>query len=272
MAKWLLMILNKGVAENGKKMLSENALERIFQPELAIDDYRNKLFNNRPSLNKRSSYSLGYWNGYKRGIEFSQHNGLLPGFHSTHTLIRSMKSGFFWFSNHGKQSLERTVIENVINDYLMGHEQSISLEEACSLESRSGERIEDSENFLFPLPSYQYKLSSKNITISKYVGTYENWAFGTIRIKKPDGAVFSLLLEYGNLGRYGLIKTSDEIFTGIAMPGPGYFFSGQQFQFSNEINGKMMKLEAKSFERTKPPIFERNIGSEPPINYEKCID
>lgn len=99
MAKWLKTILNDGMTSEGKQVIRKEFIDRTFKPEISFDDLIVSALGNRLELARGTSYSLGYFNGYARGVGFDEHGGDLPRFHSIHTLIRSVKFGFFFSTN-----------------------------------------------------------------------------------------------------------------------------------------------------------------------------
>ncbi|CAD5126406.1 unnamed protein product [Dimorphilus gyrociliatus] len=269
------MIVNKGVALNSKRILSEEAIEHVFANEISFNDFIPELLGNKPELGNRTSYGLGYWNGYQSGVEFHQHGGDSTGFHSTHILIRSIKSGFSFSTNYGQQSLERAILESSIHDILKGRDSSISLVKACN----SALHENHNSDTTFPnkrnIPKYSELLKKQrfnNENITKYTGKYDNWVYGFISIKSTGAAIFRLSLDYGNMGQFNLLPSEKNMYIGICKPGPSALIPDMIFHFGDEQNGKMNKLVAFSFEISDPPIFERALGPEPPVNHEKCID
>ncbi|CAD5126695.1 DgyrCDS14763 [Dimorphilus gyrociliatus] len=275
MGKWLAMILNRGVALNGKRILTEEAIERVFANEISFNDFIPELLGNKPELGKRTSYGLGFWNGYQSGVEFHQHGGDLTGFHSTHILIRSIKSGFSFSTNHGQQSLERAILENSIHDILMGRDPSISLDEACNSALYENHNSDTTFPNIQNIPKYSELIKIQrfnNNNITKYTGKYDNWAYGSISVKSTGAAIFRLSLDYGNMGRFNLLPTENDTYIGISKPGPSAIIPNMIFHFEDEQHGRMNKLVALSFEILDPPIFERSLGPEPPVYHEKCSD
>ncbi|CAD5126930.1 DgyrCDS14944 [Dimorphilus gyrociliatus] len=255
MAKWLAMILNKGIASNGRRILPKEAIECVFTSEILFDDVVTNLLGNKPQLGQRTSYGLGNWKGHQSGIEYIQHGGDLFGFHSTHALIRSLKSGFFFSKNHGKQLLEQSILENSINNILL---TTISLQEACDFPF-----LENANS------NTSFTKNKQNIPI---YSEYENWAYGSISIKTIESALIQLSLNYRNAGRFNLLSFDNEMYIGIPRPRSGPPMPEMLFHFEEEENGKMNNLIAKTFEITDPPIFQRSLGPEPPVDNEKCID
>lgn len=274
MAKWLITILNDGKTFEGKRIMPKESIDRVFTPEIAYIDTVPESLGNSHDLNRRTSYGLGYYTGYSRGIEFKHHSGSLSGYYSTHTLIRSIKSGFFFSTNHATPGLIRPILENAINNILINKEPPISVEEARTLkpsETIDQPNIFTGKNIYVPNISQlmSRKISSK--VAEKFAGRYENWAYGLLRIKATDGVLVQLTAEYGNIGRFSLYPISNNVFIGISQPGASIIGRTEQFTFSNEENGKMKKVQVM-FEPMNPPVFERSLGPEPPVDHENCED
>jgi CubicO group peptidase (beta-lactamase class C family) len=89
LGKYLIMLLNDGVAENGKRVVSAENLSYLWQPQVAIDS--------------QVSYGLGWYVEDYHGLTVIHHCGGSAGFSSELVVIPGLDIGFALLTNQMDQ-------------------------------------------------------------------------------------------------------------------------------------------------------------------------
>jgi len=89
LGKYLIMLLNDGVAENGQRVVSAENLSYLWQPQIA--------------MNSQISYGLGWYVEDYHGLTVIHHEGSSAGFASELVVIPELNIGFALLTNQMDQ-------------------------------------------------------------------------------------------------------------------------------------------------------------------------
>src|SRR5664279_953418 len=114
MCKWIIMQMNNGTYDNGKKLLSEEVHEEMWTPQTIVPVRGETPYNTH-----FASYGLGWGLSDVHGYKQCTHTGGLAGIVTQVTLIPEMKLGIIVFTNQ-QSGAAFTAITNTIKDSYFG--------------------------------------------------------------------------------------------------------------------------------------------------------
>ena len=173
LAKYLIMLLNDGVAPNGQRVISSANLSYIWTPQIAI--------------NNQDSYGLGWEVDNYHGVTVVQHSGGTAGFASELVIIPYLKIGFAMLLNRVDliQPVGRMVTYRLL-EMLTGSEQVYDRE----MRDRARELKKQLPALLL--------ITRKTVNPDKlapFLGSYHNDALGDIKLVLRDD--HTLWIDFG---------------------------------------------------------------------------
>ena len=114
MCKWIIMQMNNGKYDDGKKLFSEDVHEDMWTPQTIIPVRGETPYNTH-----FASYGLGWFLSDVHGYKQCTHTGGLAGIVTQVTLIPELKLGIIVFTNQ-QSGAAFTAITNTIKDSYFG--------------------------------------------------------------------------------------------------------------------------------------------------------
>ncbi|XP_052101404.1 uncharacterized protein LOC127735305 [Mytilus californianus] len=266
MAKWMMFHLSHGKNQDGRRVMSEDALEDTHRPEnvlarSSLSKYYTK--PNVPETFSQTGYALGWRTGHYRGYNILTHTGSSWGYKNMITLFPDMDVGIYTaMTGDDDDFLFRYSLHQYLADTYLGITPWLNSTLICS----------------FPDPWLPVKPKRNKPTIKKnlmpkrklddYLGIYANDAYGKIDVFILDEVnnTNKLIAEYGytDLILYPKSSKDDFFFETDGIAAMLINFGTIQFKSSNGIIDKM---RIPSFEPKDPPIFKRidKPVSNPPV-------
>jgi CubicO group peptidase (beta-lactamase class C family) len=173
LAKYLLMLLNGGVAANGRRVISQENLAYLWQPQVAID--------------ANFSYGLGWDIEDYHGLTVIHHPGGTAGFASELVVIPDLNIGFALLSN--RMDLTRPLGRMATYRLL---EMLTGSEQVYDREVRKTAR--DMDRQLIGLKLVTRKTVDPD-KIAPFLGTYEHDKLGEVKLVLHDD--HTLWVDFG---------------------------------------------------------------------------
>ncbi len=182
MSKWLIVQLNRGQIEGGRRLFSERQSREMWSAQtiLPVSDLPPHLAALRANF---AAYGLGWGLTEYRGLKTVSHTGGLPGYVSRVTLVPDLNLGIVVLTNQQSggafQSLTYRILDYYLNapstDWIAAFKKSeeMALSSAAEVEKRiAASRATDSK------PS---------LPLSKYAGRYTDAWYGDVAISMESG-------------------------------------------------------------------------------------
>lgn len=210
---WTMLLNNKGVY-NGKRIISESSLRRIFDPHTVM----NLSENMRQHGISFNLYAMGWRVHDYNGRKIVDHDGGMPGYISNVTLVPSEKAAFIILNNSNdsfvNEALKGDLLDFIAkgNDYDYISEMSSILSkskvaEKTAMEEREKSRVSGTK------PSHEP---------AAYAGIYRDQSYGDAEVKLegntmrltmiPSGKVFTGTMEHWHYDTFKVVF-KDEFLT-----------------------------------------------------------
>jgi CubicO group peptidase (beta-lactamase class C family) len=212
LANWLRFQLGDGVF-NGKRLVSAANLAETHTSQIPIRADHNAVERDRAETtgSTQMSYGLGWRILEYRGRPLLEHGGAVDGFRARILLLPKERLGVVLLLNL-EQTEAATAIGNVILDHLLklpakdwhAHYHKVVQQEAEEKQAAT-KRFLDSRK-----PG-----TKPSLPLGDYVGTYEDPAFGSVRIGKEDAALvlswssYKATLKHFHLDTFTLEQEQD---------------------------------------------------------------
>ncbi|QDU61874.1 D-alanyl-D-alanine carboxypeptidase precursor [Planctomycetes bacterium Pan216] len=174
---FLRMLLNKGTFE-GKRLLSEEVIEQMFEPSMVSE----VTFTELPPCDPHSgfSYGLGWNNFHYAGEEIIEKGGAQPGMRTIATLVPSKNFGIVILANLSLTALPEAIRAEALAR-LLDQPSEAMLKEIK-------EREEGIHKMLANRPKRAGEvLAPPTLPLEAFAGTYENDLYGTVEFYLDDG-------------------------------------------------------------------------------------
>ncbi|MGH2648818.1 MAG: serine hydrolase [Ginsengibacter sp.] len=185
MCKWIIMQMNNGKYDDGKKLFSEEVHEEMWTPQTIIPVRGETPYNTH-----FASYGLGWFLSDVHGYKQCTHTGGLEGIVTQVTLIPEMKLGIIVFTNQ-QSGAAFTAITNTIKDSYFGIQGrdwvKMYHEKVVANEAREKEIL---EKVWKDIEAQQKNIARADINL--YTGTYTDKWFGEVVISVNDGKMWFL--------------------------------------------------------------------------------
>ncbi|XP_013418181.1 uncharacterized protein LOC106179194 [Lingula anatina] len=253
MAKWLLFHLNSGKAHDQSQVVSVNALEETYRPNIACPSSLDKYLSTPiiPVTFNVSHYGFGWRIGSYRGYPMVTHTGLSWGFSSNLVLIPSKGLGIYYTFNTMPSSwLKKQALGMLILDLFLGERPWLNSSSVCSFP----EPFADPPNSTKPTKGTP---GTADRPLRSYTGKFKEPLYDEIEIIHKDEENF-LRMFYGPFGRWKLYPVGGDEFYGEGI-GPAFVLrlNGVLFKSLYAESGDIDAVTFESLEQRDPPTFVR---------------
>jgi CubicO group peptidase (beta-lactamase class C family) len=188
-SKWLIMLLNNGMAGN-TRIIPEEAIREIWYPHSIIG-------SGTPQFNEGHFllYGLGFELREYAGRKIVSHTGAVTGFLSSVTLVPEENLGIAVFTNSIRNSLFYSLNEEILDALLGLPYRNYSLIRSTSDQLDMAEQ-KVRENKYHDTIAMHIQLP---LTLSEYTGTYTNDAYGNMQVVQEDGVLWMKFQHHPNL-------------------------------------------------------------------------
>lgn len=232
MSRLMLTLLNKGIMPGGERVISEEGLAKLWEPQVQTDD--------SPSI----QYASGWMIEDYRGISLVHHPGNSLGFSTEFVLAPDSEFGTVILTNAESAGKFTKAIRNRL------------LELAYDLPSESGaiyKRSVDATHQRYSSYTARMKQDLDEKLVAPYLGTLENPEVGEFTLKVED----SKLMIYGAMLTSELQQLSGETTPTFVLTDPPWAAMGiMTFVFKQDGNGN-------------PIIVVNEAGIKEPMVFEK---
>ncbi|MEE9363578.1 MAG: serine hydrolase [Cellulophaga sp.] len=239
MAKWMLMLLNKGNYKNSS-ILPKEFIERSFSEHNIIRtsfsfDKKYNLLND--------AYGYGWFTHNYKGLFRVNHEGNVSGFTSSINLYPYKKLGIVVLTNQGSANLLNKAITDIITNRML----NLKRKDWNKYKVNYGEATD----FNTPMSGIN-KNKKPSHSLSEFSGKYTNKGYGTLKVTIINDTLMvtfpafkmSLAHQYFNVF---VNKRISEIHQNI----PQFYFN-----FLDDNDGKISKLTINM--QAKPIVFTKN--------------
>jgi len=184
LSHWVRMLLQNGLWRT-KKVLPEEAIEKIFEPQMILPLNRNM----RENKTNFRAYGLGWFMYDYAGRKIIEHDGGMPGYISKITLVPAEKIGFVLLTND--MTNIPSALRNIILDSFFGISDSQWLDKYSGYLERYKEIREQKKQQRY----MQRKKDSKpSLSLTSYSGVYEDKMYGEATVLfRNDSLILTLL-------------------------------------------------------------------------------
>jgi CubicO group peptidase (beta-lactamase class C family) len=183
MCKWIIMQMNNGKYDDGKKLMSEEVHEEMWTPQTIIPVRGETPYNTH-----FTSYGLGWFLSDVHGYKQCTHTGGLAGIVTQVTLIPEMKLGIIVFTNQ-QSGAAFTAITNTIKDSYFGIKGrnwvKMNHERVIASEGKEKEILDKVWKDVLAQQKNNIKTD-----INAFTGTYTDKWFGDVVISVNNGKMW----------------------------------------------------------------------------------
>jgi CubicO group peptidase (beta-lactamase class C family) len=207
MSNWVIAQMNGGKF-NGKQVIPQNVITETLQPASLSARMPTKYFENINSM-----YGMGRSTSSYKGHYRTQHGGAIGGIFSQVTMQLTDSIGVIVFVNGAHGRAINDIVTNMVYDKLLDLPKTDWNERALSsyLKGKETARISRQNPKVD-----QIKNTKPSHALADYVGTYEDEAYGKLKIEEKNGELIfafnniSLVLNHYHYDRFD--TPNDEIF------------------------------------------------------------
>ncbi|KAL8613888.1 hypothetical protein ACOMHN_032878 [Nucella lapillus] len=280
MSKWMHFILSGGKTLNNQQLVREETIQSTFQPVQSRGNGKNPRTSGftQPTVQvsyTRESNALGWIKGQYRGYSFVSQEGSLPGFESLTTLLPSRQVGVFTALTGqvgAKAYAAKVLINTYMLDLLLQGPTWPQVSQVCEVMTNMAQETEDADSTAtshYPRPGYANNEDELVRPMEEYEGTYRNYAFGDVIVRRNDSG--RLRLQYGEFGHYILHPSvQNDTFIMQAVQGPLWYSTHVEAYrsngpflavFGNPHDDPSQRVETVTiphFARDNDPLFSKN--------------
>ena len=189
MSRWLRMLLNEGVAPDGRVLLAPETVEELFRPQTLVP--RSQFY---PTANitepNWTTYGLGWFQHDYQGRKIDFHTGSIDGMVAIAGLIRDEELGVYVLGNLDHVEVRHALMYRVFDLYGPEEPRDWSAELKAlydDLAAQAGQaRAQAEQGRVADAPPSHAS--------SDYAGRYEDPLYGSVLVEVEDGV---LRLDYG---------------------------------------------------------------------------
>jgi CubicO group peptidase (beta-lactamase class C family) len=186
LSAWLRLQLNGGTFD-GKRLISAAALAETHTPQIVIRPDQSAAERDRYATTGATqiSYGLGWRILDYRGVPLIEHGGALEGFRARLMLLPKQKLGVILLIN-----LDETDAVTAIGNTLLDHLLKLKPKDwHAHYRKRVRETEEERKAARKRFLASRRPGTKPSLDLDGYTGTYEEAAFGTVRIRRVEGAL-----------------------------------------------------------------------------------
>lgn len=190
MSLWLKMLLAKGQAPGGRRLLSEKTIAELFTPQTMVGTdgfYPTRLLTQPHWM----TYGLGWFQHDYAGEQIDFHTGSIDGMVAIAGLIRARNIGVFVLANVDHVEVRHALLYTAFDRLLGRPARDWSTEMRRLYEGLAKEGAEAEAT----ATAARVKDTRPSMPLDRYAGTYVSQLSGTVTIAVRDGR---LHLTYGS--------------------------------------------------------------------------
>ena len=184
LSHWVRMLLQKGQWRTNK-VLTEEAIEKIFEPQMILRISRQM----RANKTNFRAYGLGWFLYDYAGRKIIEHDGGMPGYISKITLVPDEDLGFIILTN------DMTNIPSALRNILLDNFFKISGNHWFDTYLKMTQKY---EQYLDERRQERYKQRTKgtapSLPLKSYEGVYEDQMYGQAKLDMLNGSLTITLL------------------------------------------------------------------------------
>jgi len=184
MARWMLVLLNRGRLPNGSALFSEKTARELttLVTPMPISVPEPELADLMPNFH---GYALGLHLHDYRGKKIITHTGGLPGYLSKVTLVPELNLGVAVLTNQESGEAFSSLTWQIVDHYL-GAPKKDWVDAYLKVKARQEARTEES---LKKASAARDETSKPSLPLEKYAGTYSDAWYGDIEISMEGGTL-----------------------------------------------------------------------------------
>ena len=192
MSRWLRMLLGRGVAADGSRILSEAVVEEMFRPQALVDraQFYPTAGITRP---KWVTYGLGWFQQDYRGHALDFHTGSIDGMVAIAGLIRDEGIGVYVLGNRDHVEVRHAVMFSALDAFLGPPSDEEPRDWSRELLDLYSGLAEAQASAVARIRATRVEGTQPSLDLSAYVGTYEHAIGGAVVVTgDEDGLRLSL--------------------------------------------------------------------------------
>jgi len=184
MSKWLRMLLNEGVTEDGTRLLTETTIEEMFTPQAFVTP--SQFYPTQQITNPNwMTYGLAWFQHDYRGHKIDYHTGSIDGMVAIAGLIRDLDLGVYVLGNLDHVEVRHALMYRAFDHFLEGEPRDWSAELKVLYDGIAEQGVAA----LAEAAEQRVQGTSPTFPLDAYVGTYRHLVLGTVAISMDGDAL-----------------------------------------------------------------------------------
>eukprot|EP00005_Dracoamoeba_jomungandri_P002799 CAMPEP_0174251506 /NCGR_PEP_ID=MMETSP0439-20130205/1308_1 /TAXON_ID=0 /ORGANISM="Stereomyxa ramosa, Strain Chinc5" /LENGTH=575 /DNA_ID=CAMNT_0015331835 /DNA_START=15 /DNA_END=1742 /DNA_ORIENTATION=+ len=227
MKNWLQFMIDGGVTQNGKTLLSKESFTWITSPHTAMP-ITVEMYMPEPTFPKSffgSYYTQGWWLGSYRGRPFMFHAGNTIGHSAFVGYLPLDKIGYVILTNIDGIGLPMLEVALVGLDVALGETPWLPTKYSCTFPCPYSPGCTSApENSGFKVSEKQVQQASRKrvVDLSEYTGSYQHPSYGVVVISTNSSSNGSLFMKIGDVTGSGELDPDKEDRFNIIYTAPLY--------------------------------------------------
>lgn len=186
MARWMLFLLNDGLNEEGKQIISKAQMQQLFNP-ISVTSSRSYLVEHAGSF--LTAYALGWNVSTFYGQPLYAHSGGLWGMTSYIAILPEQNLAVF-ASNNLLSGAPLAVVNGIVDRFLTDSTDQTSKDWTAIIKEVVSQKSGEAEAIVNKAMAERDKNSTPSLALAAYTGTYRDPWYGDIRIVLKDGQLW----------------------------------------------------------------------------------
>jgi len=185
MSRWLRMLLADGVAPDGTRLLSEEVVAELFEPQTLVTP---AAFYPTQQVTKPNwmTYGLGWFQHDFRGRKLDFHTGSIDGMVAIAGLVREEGVGVYVLGNRDHVEVRHALLYRALDHFLAPDDVRDWSAELKPIYDGAAEAAEAARA---ARAESRVEGTRPAHPLEAYAGTYESEMYGTVTVELRDGAL-----------------------------------------------------------------------------------
>ncbi len=185
MSRWLRMLLADGVAPDGTRVLSEESVAEMFEPQTLVTP---EFFypTQRVTEPNWMTYGLGWFQHDFRGRKLDFHTGSIDGMVAIAGLVREEGAGVYVLGNRDHVEVRHALMYRALDHFLVPDDVRDWSAELMPIYEVGAEAAAEARA---AREDSRMEGTSPSLPLDAYAGTYESEMYGTLTVELRDGGL-----------------------------------------------------------------------------------
>lgn len=185
MSRWLRMLLARGEAPDGTRLLEEATIDQLFRPQTMVP--RNQFYPTAQVTNPSwTTYGLAWFQHDYRGRKLDFHTGSIDGMVAIAGLIRDEALGVYVLGNLDHVEVRHALMYRVLDHFLA---PDAVRDWSRELKTLYDEIAQSQAEARAQALADRIEGTRPSLSLEAYAGTYTHPVFGDVTVSLQDGAL-----------------------------------------------------------------------------------